>query len=512
MSDPREIELKLECEPSDLAVLQDHPLLREAAVQGEAALASVYFDTPDRQLHAAGLGLRVRESEGRFVQTLKAEGDGLFDRPEWEQPVKGAEPDRAALADTPFARRVADDAALEPLFTTRVTRRTYLVEQGESRIEVALDLGRIESPAAGDDILSICEIELELKEGTASDVFALAYAIAALVPVRLGVRSKAERGYALAAGKIDRVRKSEPVPLHDDMSAAEAFRAVAHACLRHMRINEDILLKSRDADALHQMRVAIRRLRSAFSLFGDLVDDPLGVRIRAELKAATEPLGRARNLDVFLATILPAERERHPDEVGLLGLERQLEDERAKAYRDLAALLRSDAWRMLLLDLIGWINAGPWLRDDSPGRVSLREEPARVFAARELDRRRRQVKRRGRHLDDLDPEERHRVRIAAKKLRYGAEFFAPLFPGKKAGKRHGAFGKALSDLQDHLGALNDIATGHELMRDLTVEPAGATTLFAAGMTAADIEARSRKLLEAAAEAHEDLVDTKPFWR
>lgn len=512
MSDPREIELKLECEPSDLAVLQDHPLLREASVQGEAELASVYFDTPDRQLHAAGLGLRVRESKGRFVQTLKAEGDGLFDRPEWEQPVERSEPDRAALADTPFARRVAADAVLEPLFTTRITRRTYLVEQGDSRIEVALDLGRIEAPAAGDRIVSICEIELELKEGIASDVFALAYAIAALVPVRLGVRSKAERGYALAAGKLDRVRKSEPVPLRDDMSAAEAFRAVAHACLRHMRINEDILLKGRDADALHQMRVAIRRLRSAFSLFGDLVDDPLGVRIRAELKAATEPLGRARNLDVFLATILPAERERHPDEVGLLGLERQLEDERAKAYRDIATLLRSDAWRMLLLDLIGWINAGPWLRDESPGRVSLREEPARVFAARELDRRRRQVKRRGRHLDDLDPEERHRVRIAAKKLRYGAEFFAPLFPGKKAGKRHGAFGKALSDLQDHLGALNDIATGHDLMRDLTVEPAGATTLFAAGMTAADIEAHSRKLLEAAAEAHEDLVDTKPFWR
>ncbi|TFZ59788.1 CYTH and CHAD domain-containing protein [Methylorubrum sp. Q1] len=512
MSDPREIELKLECEPSDLAVLQDHPLLREASVQGEAELASVYFDTPDRQLHAAGLGLRVRESKGRFVQTLKAEGDGLFDRPEWEQPVERSEPDRAALADTPFARRVAADAVLEPLFTTRITRRTYLVEQGDSRIEVALDLGRIEAPTAGDRIVSICEIELELKEGIASDVFALAYAIAALVPVRLGVRSKAERGYALAAGKLDRVRKSEPVPLRDDMSAAEAFRAVAHACLRHMRINEDILLKGRDADALHQMRVAIRRLRSAFSLFGDLVDDPLGVRIRAELKAATEPLGRARNLDVFLATILPAERERHPDEVGLLGLERQLEDERAKAYRDIATLLRSDAWRMLLLDLIGWINAGPWLRDESPGRVSLREEPARVFAARELDRRRRQVKRRGRHLDDLDPEERHRVRIAAKKLRYGAEFFAPLFPGKKAGKRHGAFGKALSDLQDHLGALNDIATGHDLMRDLTVEPAGATTLFAAGMTAADIEAHSRKLLEAAAEAHEDLVDTKPFWR
>ncbi len=512
MSDPREIELKLECEPSDLATLHGHPLLQEAAAQEEAALSSVYFDTPDRQLLAARLGLRVRESGGRYVQTLKAEGDGLFERPEWEQPVEGQAPDRSALADTPFARRVEADAALEPLFTTRVTRKTYLVEQGSSRIEVALDTGRIESPAAGDRILPICEIELELKEGNASDLFALAHAVAALVPVRLGVRSKAERGYALATGEVDRVRKAEPVPLRDTMSAADAFRAVAHACLRHMRMNEDILLKGRDADALHQMRVAIRRLRSAFSLFGDLVEDPLGARIRQELKEVTEPLGRARNLDVFLATILPAERERHPDETGLLGLERQLEDERLSAYRDVDALLASDAWRMLLLDLVGWINAGPWLRDDGRGRAALRDEPARVFAARELDRRRRQVKKRGRRLDELEPEERHRVRIAAKKLRYGAEFFAALYPGKKAGKRHASFGKALSNLQDELGALNDIATGHEIVRDLADVPIGASTLFAAGMTAADIEARSRKLLEAAAEAHEDLVDTKPFWR
>lgn len=512
MSDPREIELKLECEPSDLAALQDHPLLREATVQEVADLTSVYFDTPDRQLLDARLGLRVRRTGDRFVQTLKAEGDGLFDRPEWEQPVQGPDPDRAALADTPFARLIDDDVSLEPLFTTRIARKTYLVEQGSSRIEVALDTGRIETPAAGGRIQPICEVELELKQGTASDLFALAHAVATLVPMRLGVRSKAERGYAMAAGAIDRVRKAEPVPLREDMSAAEAFRAVAHACLRHMRLNEDILLQGRNADALHQMRVAIRRLRSAFSLFGDLVDDALGARIRDELKEVTEPLGRARNLDVFLATILPAERERHPDETGLLGLERQLEKERANAYRDVAALLGSEAWRMLLLDLVGWINAGPWLRDEGPGRAALREEPARVFAARELDRRRRQVKRRGRHLDELEPEERHRVRIAAKKLRYGAEFFAALYPGKKAGKRHMAFGKALSELQDQLGALNDIATGHEIVRDLTDAPAGASTLFAAGMTAADIEARTRELLEAAAEAHEDLVDTKPFWR
>ncbi len=516
MSEPREIELKLECEVSDIAQLQDHPLLREASERGEAQLASVYYDTPDRALRAGGLGLRVRRIGDRHVQTLKAEGDGLFARPEWEHPIAGAQPDLGLLADTPLADILERDAVLEPLFTTAVTRKTFLVRQGSSTIEIALDVGRVEAPAAGDRIAPICEIELELKEGEASDLFALAHAVGALVPVRLGVRTKAERGYALASGDIDRVHKAEPVPLREEATAADAFRTIAHACLRHMRLNEAILLERRDASALHQMRVAIRRLRSAFSLFGDLVEDAMGERLQADLKRMTEPLGRARNLDVFLSTTLPAERERHPDEVGLLGLERQLEEARGKAYAEVEVLLDSEAWRSLLLDLIGWINAGPWLRDERGDRPVRRDEPARDFADRELDRRRRQVKKRGRHLDRLSPEERHRVRIAAKKLRYGAEFFATLYPGRKAARRHAAFGKALSGLQDQLGALNDIATAHDVVRDEVVREggieAGASTLFAAGMTAADIEARSADLLEQAAEAHAELIDAKPFWR
>ena len=511
MTGSREIELKLECELSDLTTLQNHPLLQEASEQDEADLSSVYYDTADRSLRQAGLGLRVRRNGERFIQTLKAEGEGLFDRLEWEQEIAGPEPDPVAWADTPLAKILSRKDELQPLFTSAVTRRTYLVQQGSSRIEVALDSGRI-TAAADDRIVPICEVELELKDGAAGDVFALAHAIAALVPLRLGVRSKAERGYALAAGTHDRVRKAEPVPLRENMNAAEAFQAVAHACLRHMRVNEEILLQGRDAHALHQVRVAIRRLRSAFSLFGDLINDSQGRHIRDEIKRLTQPLGHARNLDVFLATTLPAERERHPDEIGLLGLETQLEDQRSKAYEDVGILLQSAEWRALLLDLAAWINAGPWLKDEAKKRVTLREEAARDFAARELDRRRRQVKRRGRDLDDLSPEDRHQVRIAAKKLRYGAEFFAGLYPDKKAVKRHTAFVKALAELQDHLGELNDIATGHEVVRDLVGQHAGTATLFAAGITAADLKARSRKLLAAAADAHEDLVDAKPFWR
>ncbi len=222
-----------------------------------------------------------------------------------------------------------------------------------------------------------------------------------------------------------------------------------------------MLLARRDVEALHQLRVSLRRLRSAFSLFGSVIEDRRMPGIKAELKRLSEPFGHARNLDVYLGKTLPRERERRPDENGLLILERHLETERATAHDAVRAVLESRAWRDLLLDLVAWIEAGPWLGPDNPN-AALRDGPARAFATAELERRRRQVKKRGRHLAALDPEARHRVRIAAKKLRYGAEFFAALYDGKKAAKRHEVFVEALADLQDHLGDLNDIATAHTL--------------------------------------------------
>ncbi len=125
------------------------------------------------------------------------------------------------------------------------------------------------------------------------------------------------------------------------------------------------------------------------------------------------------------------------------------------------------------------------------------------------------MKKRGRHLAALDPEARHRVRIAAKKLRYGAEFFAALYTGKDSGKkavkRHKVFVEALADLQDHLGDLNDIATAHTLAAEFAKgAPEGA--VFAAGLATADTEARAERLLAEADKAHRALIDVRPFWR
>lgn len=510
MAEPTERELKLICDAADLVALDAWPRLAETASRNRDLLESVYFDTPDQILRKAGYILRVRRTQHGYIQTVKAEGDGLIERPEWEQAVAGAEPDRAALAVTPIAALLGKELRFERLFSVSVERSTYAIEQGRSLIEVALDQGRIKLPDAksGTDTSFISEIELELKEGKVSDLFSLARGIGALVPIRLGVETKAERGFNLIEARPGS-RKAEPITLADDMTAGEAFRTIAHGCLRHLRVNEDVLLERRDADALHQARVAIRRLRSAMSLFGDLLRDDRFESIKAELKRLSEPLGRARNLDIFLSETLPAERSRHPEDLQLLNLEKHFESRRTEAYAIVVQRLRSDEWRQFVLDLVAWINAGPWL---SEGDRARRDQPVPAFASAVLDKWSRRVKKRGRDLAALSADERHRVRIATKKLRYGAEFFASLYPGKKATKHRKAFLVALSSLQDHLGVLNDIASSPALLYELTGPDADEARPLTDRFVEAAKPKNTKNLLRRAEKAHERLTQSELFWR
>ncbi len=493
---PREVELKLDCATSDLAALAEHPLLRTEGAQPEV-LATHYYDTPGRDLRAAGLTLRIREQGGRFVQTVKAGGGGvgLFDRAEWESEIDGVVPDPAAWAGTAAEQVLSGaGATLEKLFSSVMTRRVLPVVQGASSILVTLDEGRVEGPAGS---APLCELELEFQGGDPADLFVLAQALGETVPLRLGVMAKSARGFALIDGAIPRPSKADPVELPEGASTAEVFRRAARACLRHMRLNETAFLEvGRDPDALHQMRVASRRLRSALSLFAPLLEaDPRGAAFADEIKRATEPFGRARNLDVFLGQTLPALVAARPDDPGLDDLRVRAEVERGQAYDAVLSILGSPQWRGLLLDLVGWIETGAWAA--SPDA----DADARPFAARVLERARRRLKLRGRGLKRLEPEARHRARIAAKKLRYGAEFFAGLYPKKKARRRRKTFGAALSDLQDHLGVLNDWETARTVTDGLAGPP----------FSGPDADSVA-DLLAAAAKARTELLDAKPFWR
>lgn len=499
MTSGREIELKLDLEPDDASKLRRLPLLD--GIEGRTVRqSSTYFDTPDQAIRSAGFSLRVRQVGQHFVQTVKQGGEGaagLFDRPEWEAPVDGNAPDLDAAAATPLGGTLTKKVRkrLAPVAAVNVDRTIWLLPRDGGAIEVTLDTGRIEEGGGGG--VPIAELELELKDGAAAGLFAVARKIGDTVPVRLGVLTKAERGYALLDGALERAAKAEPIQLAPEMNAAEGFAAIASSCLRQFRLNEALVERTADPAALHQARVAMRRLRSAFSLFRPLIADTEFAALREEVRWFTDQLGDARNLDVLLKRI--GGRAKATD------LREALTAERDAAYVRVRGALAAARLRRLMLDLVAWIETGAWRAQDAA------DVPLRTFAAVQLRKRWRKVKKGGKQLRELDAEPLHRLRIEVKKLRYAAEFLASLQTDAERVARQTAFTDALEDMQEGLGELNDEATGQALLEQLLAGRPNAEEMIA---TAGSI--RNRKAatdpIEDAAAAYERLIEAGRYWK
>jgi inorganic triphosphatase YgiF len=487
-----EVELKLELSKAAASTLKASPLL--PADPQVRTLRAVYFDTSDHHLANAGFSLRIRHSDDGRVQTIKASdaaAAGLFVRSEWETAVEGDVP--VLDHTTPVAVMLGDRLdKISPVFEVLVERRTWMVQDGEATIEVVLDEGNV---VASDRQVPVCEAELELKAGPPAALFALARKFDAEVPVRLGVLSKAERGYS-SMGKERDSFKAERITLKPDAPVAEAFAAIVQACLRQFRLNENVLLEHRSAEALHQARVALRRLRSAFTIFKPLLaGDDVAAALREELRWLAGELGEARNLDVLV--------ERAKDQGTGAALYDRLRSARESAYEQAASVMASPRARALMLDLAEWLSDGPWLRADTMHERLA--EPVGSYAVTALDRFRRKVKKGGRHLDAQDDHARHELRKEAKKLRYASEFFRAVFDAKRQHKRYKRFISALEELQDQLGALNDLATAPDEIRKLGLHDDEEAQTFLGREDKAP-------LLTAAVEAHHAWLDAKRFWR
>ncbi len=488
MSDPVEIELKLEFAGED----RDRLMAAAPLVGADATtdhLVSAYFDTPDLDVRAAGYSLRVRHKGDRRIQTLKANGEGaagLFIRAEWEHDIEGDHPlvdaNSGPLAD------VVDGAALahiRSVFETDVRRTRYMLRSGDAEIELAIDEGRIR---AGKRREALCELELELDRGSPQALFDMVRRLDETVPLRLGVSSKSERGYALAAGKKPDSIKAEPIQLDPDGDIRDAFVLIAQGCIRQFRFNETLLMESGAPSALHQTRVGLRRLRSAFSLFKPLfAGDVLVDRLRAELSWLAGELGETRNIDVLI--------KRADD-----NLKEQLAAARGRVFDHARGELASARARRLMIDLAEWLALGDWrLR---PADRTLAGSSPVAFAAESLDLHRKRLKRRGKGIAGLSDERRHKARIEAKKLRYATEFFVSLYPTRKAQRRHATFLDALEDMQDELGELNDQVVGPEVLARLGIDPSAMSPA---------LQDRAERL-DRAEEAYEKLMDAKRFWR
>ena len=502
---PTETELKFLLSREAAEALWSHPALR--APGRTQRLRSVYFDTPERRLHAGRMALRLRETAAGQVQTLKHySGDGAFSRGEWEIGVGGDVIDTDALSDTPAAKALkGTDARLEPVFVTEFERRIRSYTAEGALIEVAFDVGEL---IAGERRSPIHEVELELKRGDPSALFNLARRLAADVDIRLSFESKSARGYRLAEDAELEPRKAERLDLEPGTTAADAFKAMAVSCLGRAAVNAEIVVGHGQPEALHQMRVGLRRLRAVIKAFEPILAGHEADAVNAELEWLAGELDDARDLDVFMSeTYRPALRRLPPD--GLAALGRRLMEARTGAYDRTARAIRSRRCAQLWLEAAAWIETGEWVRRDDPVAASARALDVRSFACDALDHLMKVTRKRAGRWDRLDAGGRHQLRIRAKRLRYMAELFAPLLAGRD--KPYRRFQAVLKTLQACLGDLNDIAGARR--NALASSGAEAPELtFTLGRIVGRREAGEPRLLEAAKGAVRQFRRVEPFWR
>ncbi len=440
-------------------------------------MRSLYFDTPEGALAQGQMALRLRREGRRWVQTLKAGKSGtggLHQREEWEHVRPEPTLDLTLLGETPLARM--HDAArvrehLGPIFEVTFTRTAWTLElEPGSKLEVALDQGTVVS---GEHTTPICEVEIECLEGDPGRAFDLAARLMGEVALHPSAISKAQRGYRLAHGEVLHPMKADRFVLHGAMSTVDAARMIVGAGIAQLQANEEGVLTSPDPEFIHQARVALRRTRSALGMFRNEIGIGRAQAWKDALGETSGALGRARDWDVLAARTLPAALEAFGDEAlsrsirGRLSYRRRVEREKAREA------IRSPAYATVLLELSRWLA-------HADGKVTTPPSPETLpaFAERVIRKRHKKLLAGALMLGSLSPAERHRVRIDAKRLRYGLEALASLFRPRPLA----SFSASLESMQEALGDCNDAATALGLIPQLNATEA--FTGFARGWFAA----------------------------
>lgn len=472
-----ETELKFQLPPARRAAVERALATRTAE---RVRLRAQYFDTPDARLAGARLALRLRQEGERWVQTLKGQGDGLLQRLEDEVPLERTGAGVPALdlglhegtaAGAALARALAGSAPPQMLYGTDIQRLKRVLHSGGARIEVALDVGELQAGAAR---APVCELEFELLSGPVHALLALAGRWAGRYGLVLDVTTKAERGQRLAAGRAEPpvVRATDP-RLPAALPLAAARPAMVRAALAHALPNAAAITNGvHGADHVHQLRVALRRLRTVLRAFGP--PDAARDEALAKLFAA---LGGTRDADVLALTLAPAwaaaEAAGLPVPVPLA----------PAAADDAAAALRAPAAARLWLQLIGLAQAAGAQASDrraasaATGDAGATEaaaadaQPWSGAAAHCVARWRRQLRRGLRNWGTLDDPARHRLRKRLKRLRYLLDFSAGLWPAKAAARELAA----LRPLQEALGHWNDIVVARAHVAALMAQPKGTPT-------------------------------------
>ncbi|SDH89911.1 CYTH and CHAD domain-containing protein [Propionivibrio dicarboxylicus] len=466
----REIELKLRLSPAQGRRLSLSPRLA-GLVAEKKQLFNTYYDTPGLDLRARGIALRLRRQGANDWRMTVKGGDagagGLAQRREWEAPTAPGCFDFGIVGD-PELRAFLEvrRADLLPVFTTDFSRTAWRLTSPEATVELALDRGWVQATTVSgerrDVRETICEVEIELLQGQSSDaLFDLAIDLAAEFQLHPEIVSKAERGYALAAGAVAPPMRAAAVGIGREMAPVDAFRAVAAACLVHLQRNEAGAIAGQDPEYVHQARVAIRRLRSAFRIFEPVLSPDFVATYLPRWKRLGEQLGRARDWDVLLAETLAPLEAAFPGHTEVAFLREAAQARRVAADSSAAGALKRVEYSRLLLAFSAALlrQSGPTI-GVSPASETVAKP--RRFAADRLQRQWKKAVALARQREHASAERRHRLRIELKKLRYALDFFLPLLPRAELSR----YQSLLSRLQETAGAYHDQVMARRLVAEL----------------------------------------------
>lgn len=448
-----EIELKLRLPTSALAALRADPLWAHTRATRKQ-LENIYFDTPQRTLARAGIGLRLRSDGKHWLQTVKGGGisrAGLHQREEIEFPVAGPALEWAPLAGTPFEPVLAPlKEQLLPQFRTRFEREIRRMTGATGGIiEAAIDQGEILAPPHREPL---CEVELELQSGPVDDLFALALLLVERHPLVLDNRSKAERGSRLALGAVlEPPAKAVTPTAPQGKDAGDAARLAVETSLAHWQANEARFLGQPqgghyDSEYLHQLRVAVRRLRVACGPLARAAQwrQEALPPLQGSLRALGRRLGAARDWDVFIEETWPPLADSLHDAALCQKLQEAAALLQATARLQAQAALEERDTQRLLLQL------GRCLAQPDSDALAL---PLTVFTV-QLEKLSHRLRKSLPRLEHLSPERLHRLRITAKKLRYLTEFIGSHYDAQAIE----AWLEWLKKAQTVFGAHNDRVT------------------------------------------------------
>jgi inorganic triphosphatase YgiF len=516
MASHQEIEVKLRTDPAKIAKIRRSPWWRGLERLQRQSLHSIYYDTSDHRLRDCRISLRTRTDGHSFVQTLKmpnAASDSVA-RTEWETTVPDPIPDPSLVIDPalPDDFRKLTSADLQPVFDVEIKRETRRLASDGAQIDVSLDQGAV---ILGEAREPIHEIELELVSGDLPALFAEAQRIADLVDGRLHTRTKADIGYALGDAERRHWSRASKLSLTPEMTAEDSLRLIVFNSFSHLTANDDCARLNLHIEGVHQCRIALRRLRSAFKIYRQLLRRKRIAPIDEEVRWLGNILGAARDIDVLQTELLEPAIAALGEEKQLAPLMVTLAAKKAEAYRNVAEALASPRYRHLLIDLCALGHADD-LSKSGEGRGL--DQPLLGLASAALTRAHQKLLKRGHGFEGLSKAERHEVRIALKRLRYALDFFSDVFDGEQKKK----FVKKLARLQDDLGRMNDVAVAETMLARLVGvsgdgEDTGAATAssghlaFAAGGVLGWHRRRAAEMDVELVKDWKSFMRAKPFW-